>query len=197
MEYIDGAKEQKDADGIRYAGDASFGPLSATDPDGREENSDFYDYLGITWTFPDTGLKQPKPARYGDIDCSGFLRLVFGYRLGFPLRDKNEAGDGLARRAFAMAKFGPGTVIIPNEGSQVRDVGRLQPGDLVFFDTEPGPTDQNDHSGIYLGLDDLGHHRFISSRSKADGPTFGDLGGAALLDGGGYWSVRFRAARRI
>jgi len=73
----------------------------------------------------------------------------------------------------------------------------LQAGDLVFFDTAAGNGDQTDHSGIYLGLDDAGHYRFISSRSRADGPTFGDLGGHALLDGGGYWSVRFRAARRI
>ncbi len=197
MEYINGAENKKNAKGIRYAGDASFGPVSATDPDGRSEKSDFYDYLGITWNFPDGGGMRPQPDRYGAVDCSGFVRLVYGYRMGYPLRLKNEAGLGLPRRAYAIAQFGPGALVIPNVGKPARDFDRLQAGDLVFFDTAAGNGDQTDHSGIYLGLDDAGHYRFISSRSRADGPTFGDLGGHALLDGGGYWSVRFRAARRI
>ena len=48
-----------------------------------------------------------------------------------------------------------------------------------------------------LGLDDAGHYRFLSSRSKANGPTFGDTGGAAILDGDGYWGQRWRTARRL
>ncbi|GAA3228672.1 hypothetical protein GCM10020216_045180 [Nonomuraea helvata] len=38
-------------DGLRYAGDAHYGPLL---PDGtREEGSDFNDYLGLAWTYDD------------------------------------------------------------------------------------------------------------------------------------------------
>jgi cell wall-associated NlpC family hydrolase len=195
-QYLVGAPPIVNSAGLRIAGDASFGPLSTTDPDGREERSDFYDYLGVSWTFPD-GKVSPQPDRYGDVDCSGFLRLVYGYRMGYPLRLRNEPGDGLPRRAYAIAAFGPGVLVIPNRGVPAHDFDRLQPGDLVFFRTATGPGDETDHSGIFLGVDDEGHYRFISSRSKADGPTFGDFGGAATLDGDGYWSVRFRTARRL
>lgn len=54
-----------------------------------------------------------------------------------------------------------------------------------------------DHGGIYLGLDDDGHRRFVSSRSTADGPTMGDTGGTSLLDDGGYYARGFRAVKRL
>jgi len=197
MQYVHGAPQRTNGSGLRYAGDASYGPLSASDPDGRAEGSDFLDYLGVSWTFPDRGSVSPKPDRYGDADCSGFVRLVYGYRLGYPLLGRNEPGNGLPRRAFAMSEFGPGAVVVANSGKPAGNFDRVQAGDLVFFDTDQSTANQNDHSGIYLGRDHSGHHRFVSSRSKADGPTFGDLGGAAILDGGGYWSVRFRDSRRL
>lgn len=197
MEYVHGAPDKKDAKGVRYAGDASFGPLSADDPDGRAENSDFLDYLGIGWTFADGRAGRPNPTRYGDLDCSGFLRLVYGYRLGYPLLNTNTPGPGLPRRAYAIADLGPGVQVIANRAVPAKEYDRLQPGDLVFFNTEPATPRRTDHSGIFLGIDDAGHYRFISSRSKADGPTFGDFGGASLLDGSGYWALRFRTARRI
>jgi cell wall-associated NlpC family hydrolase len=196
-QYLHGAPDQKDNKGVRYAGDADFGPFSETDPDGRAENSDFFDYLGVKHQFPDGGRSAPQSDRFGDLDCSGYLRMVYGYRLGYPLRSSNTAGVGLPRRAFAMAQFGPGAPVIPNRGTQVRDFNRLQPGDLVFFDLDGSDGPQADHSGIYLGLDDAGHHRFLSSRSKANGPTFGDFGGAAILDGGGHFATKFRSARRL
>jgi cell wall-associated NlpC family hydrolase len=196
-EYLQGSPELKDGKGIRYAGDASFGPESDTDPDGRAENSDFYDYLGIGWTFP-SGTVRPKPSRYGDVDCSGYLRLVYGYRLGYPLRNVNTPGPGLPRRAFAISRYGPGVEVIVNRGAPPHDYGELQPGDLVFFNSDPGTGPfRTDHSGIFMGVDRGGHYRFLSSRSRANGPTFGDTGGGAILDGGGYWSQRLRNARRI
>lgn len=197
-QYLKGAPERTDANGLRIAGDASFGPVSATDPDGRAENSDFKEYLGLSWRFPDAGLKQPNRSRYGDIDCSGYLRLVYGYRMGYPLRGTSTPGPGLPRRAFAISQFGPGVEVVKNRGIPARDYDHLQPGDLVFFNSDPvAGTFRTDHSGIFLGVDDSGHYRFISSRTKADGPTFGDLGGAALLDGTGHWAERFRNARRL
>lgn len=196
-EYLDGAPEKRDSKGVRYAGDAGFGPVSDTDPDGRAENNDFYDYLGTPWQFAEGPKGVQDPKRYGDVDCSGFLRLVYGYRFGFTLRNVNTPGVGLGRRAWAIAQFGPGTVIIPNERRQVSAYDRLQPGDLVFFDLDQSDGGLIDHSGIYLGVDDSGHHRFISSRCRANGPTFGDLGGAAILDGGGYFGLRLRTTRRL
>jgi cell wall-associated NlpC family hydrolase len=94
-----------------------------------------------------------------------------------------------------MAAVGPGTVVIPDRGVTAADYSALQPGDLVFFNVNAHP--QIDHSALYLGLDDTGHHRFISSRGRADGPTMGDFGGTSLLDDGGHYSRGFRTARRL
>lgn len=197
MEYVDGAERAKDAKGVQFSGDAEFGPLSEIDPDGRAENSDFYDYLGVSWTFSDGTKEKSSPAHLHSLDCSGYIRMVYGYRLGYPLRGTNVAGPGLPRRAFAMAGVGPGKLLIENRGKPARDYGVLQPGDLLFFNAGPVQGANIEHSGIYLGLDDSGHHRFLSSRAKANGPTMGDYGGDALLDGPGYWATRFRTARRI
>jgi len=131
------------------------------------------------------------------VDCSGYIRLVYGYRLGYPLRSDNEGGTELPRRAFAMATVGPGVVVIPNASTGPADIGPLQPGDLVFFDVDADDGQQIDHVGIYLGLDAEGHPRFISSRKQADGPTFGDAGGAALLDGDHFYARGFRSAKRL
>ncbi|MFF5172773.1 NlpC/P60 family protein [Micromonospora sp. NPDC000089] len=197
MDYLDGAAAKKDAKGRQYAGDASFGPLSSADPDGRAENSDFYDYLGVEWDFPDGRHERPARDHFRSLDCSGFIRMVYGYRMKYPLRGTNTKGVGLPRRAFAMAGFGPGTLLIANTGRASREYDLLQEGDLVFFNHGANAGPSIEHSGIYLGVDDTGHHRFFSSRVKADGPTFGDFGGESLLDGPGYWSGRFLAARRI
>jgi cell wall-associated NlpC family hydrolase len=193
FQYVQGAPDLYDAKGVRYAGDAQFGPYSSTDPDGRAENNDFYDFLGITYDFSDGTVGTPKPDRYGDVDCSGFLRLVYGYRLGYPLRNQNTPGDGLPRRAVAMSKYGPGT----ETGHGPGDLAGLQPGDLVFFNVDPSDGPQADHSGIFLGTDSTGHYRFISSRTLANGPTMGDSKYAAILDGDGHFASAFVNARRL
>ncbi|MEV1286593.1 NlpC/P60 family protein [Micromonospora sp. NPDC049679] len=196
-EYMIGAPAKKDNEGRQYSGDASFGPLSADDPDGRDEASDFYDYLGVRWEFPDGKKQRPSPERKLAIDCSGFLRMVYGYRLGYPLRGTNTAGEGLPRRAYAMAEVGPGAQLMPNSGQRAQGVDRLLPGDLLFFNAGPVLDGHIEHSGMYLGRDDRGHPRFMSSRAQADGPTMGDLAGESTLDGRGYWAERWRTARRI
>jgi cell wall-associated NlpC family hydrolase len=198
MQYVTGAKRQKNDDGLQVAGDAIFGPESETDPDGRAEASDFYDYLGVSWSFPDGKKEKPSKNRLRALDCSGFIRMVYGYRLGYPLRGTNTEGKGLPRRAYAMAEFGPGVQLMPNTGEQATDLDRLQPGDLLFFNAGPVQNKHIEHSGIYLGQDSAGHYRFISSRATANGPTLGDAGGASIIDGrDAYWAVRFRTARRI
>jgi cell wall-associated NlpC family hydrolase len=195
-EYLDGAPDERDAAGVRIRGDASFGPPS---PPGAApiENNDFLDYLGVGWKFADGEERAPDPGRYGSVDCSGFVRLVFGYRSGYPLIAKNAAGPGLPRRAFAMAEFGPGTVLVSDTGEPPKDFGVLQPGDLLFFDLDQAPDRRIDHVAIYLGPDDSGHPRFVSSRGRANGPTLGDLGGTSLLDDGGHYSRAFRSAKRL
>lgn len=194
MQYADGAPEEENAGGVRFRGDAIFGPVA---PSGyaRLEQSDFLDYLGVTYSFPDV-RKAPKPAHTGALDCSGFVRMVYGYRLGYPLLGTNDPGPGLPRRAYAIAESGPGVALIPNTRTRVTSYDALQPGDLVFFEVEGGE-DELDHVGIFVGIDSEGHYRFMSSRERANGPTFGDLGGTSLLDDGGTYSRAWRAARRI
>jgi cell wall-associated NlpC family hydrolase len=194
-QYIDGRPDVRNGAGIRFRGDAAFGPLTGPSGRFRQESSDFYDFLGVDWTFSDGETEKPEPRRYGAVDCSGFVRLVYGYRMGLPLLNVNGPGPGLPRRAYAIAGYARGKMIIPNALDQAKAYDRLQPGDLVFFDINGGP--QIDHVGIYLGRDNSGHHRFISSRGRANGPTFGDLGGTALLDDDGYYSRAFRTAKRL
>jgi hypothetical protein len=194
FQYVNGAPDHDNEEGLRISGDASFGPLGS-DGLGRLEANDFYDYLGVSWRFPDVGRQLPERRRLGSLDCSGFVRMVLGYRLGFPLRGSNEPGPGLPRRAFAIEKYGPGVEIVPDEKVAATDYDALQPGDLVFFQTEGDP--QIDHMGVYLGLDSNGGHRFISSREKANGPTMGDIGGTSLLDDDRFYSRGWRAARRV
>ncbi|MEU6390863.1 NlpC/P60 family protein [Streptomyces sp. NPDC046939] len=198
-----GAPAKHNADGLRIAGTAHFGPRNAEvdnplDFAYHDEKSDFYDYLGTAWTFPDGTRVQPEKARYGCVDCSGFQRLVWGYRMGIPLHSTNTRGVGLPRRAYAIAAYGPGRLVIPHTGrEQATDYGVLQPGDLVFFAIIKDRPDFIDHCGIYMGLDDQGRHRFYSSRSAANGPTLGDLSGRSLLDGTDFYARGFRAARRL
>ena len=194
MQYADGAEDVQDDDGLVLHGDAIFGPV---EPAGaaRLEQSDFLDYLGISYAFPDIS-KEPKPDHWGALDCSGFVRMVYGYRLGYPLLGTNDPGPGLPRRAYAIAANGPGVALIPNKGARTTAYDALQPGDLVFFEVEGGE-DELDHVGIFVGIDSGGHYRFMSSRERANGPTFGDLGGTSLLDDGGMYSRGWRAARRV
>ncbi|KIZ16071.1 NlpC/P60 family protein [Streptomyces natalensis] len=201
FQYGDGAPDRRNGSGLRYAGKAHFGPHvpgeSATSFHFHDEKSDFYDYLGVPWTFPDGTRKDPEHARYGDVDCSGFMRLVWGYRMGYPMHSTNLPGVGLPRRAYAIASRAPGVLLLPDTGRPPADISLLQPGDLVFFAIDIGRPHGIDHCGIYLGPDTEGHPRFYSSRSKANGPTMGDLAGRATLDGDGFYAQGLRMARRL
>jgi cell wall-associated NlpC family hydrolase len=155
---------------------------------------DFNDYLGRAWSYGLT-VDQPEPAELGALDCSGFVRMVLGYRLGMPM-SLGIVGGALARSARDQLAGGPGIVLVANTGMQARSLAVLRPGDLVFFDASTDDGALIDHVGIYVGRDTAGHYRFISSRRGAGGPTIGDLKGASILDGTGYWASAFRAARR-
>jgi cell wall-associated NlpC family hydrolase len=198
MEYLDGAPSGTNEKNVRFRGDASSG---RSEGDGRTGPvaADFYEYLGTPWKFPDGVLRKPAAGTYGAVDCSGFLRLVYGYRLGYPLLGSNTdtGGVGLPRSAHAMYELHSGVPVISDQGVRAQAYNLLQPGDLVFFGLDAKAGRQIDFIGMYLGMDGGHHHRFISSRSAADGPTFGDFGGVSLLDGGGRFSKGFRAAKRI
>lgn len=204
MQYVSAAPPVRQGD-LQIAGDASYGPLRA---DGtREEGSDFNDYLGIPWTYPDGTLDPPEKRQFRCLDCSGFMRMVWGWRPCMPRERSGSIALGLEaqqpprralpRRAVDMAAAGPGIAIVPNTGTQVTDFKRLAVGDLVFFDASDDDGTDIDHVGLYLGLDDSGRHRFVSSRKGADGPTLGDVKGASLLDGTGTFAKAFRAVRRL
>ncbi|MEV7778012.1 NlpC/P60 family protein [Kitasatospora sp. NPDC088351] len=207
VQYLAGAPGEKDAKGVRYKGDASFGPLNPNGSAGNDlrlEQTDFLDYLGTPYTFADRVTKQPDKTRYGAFDCSGFVRMVYGYRSGYPLLSKDVAGPGLARTANGLARFSPGVPVLPlttAPGSDVTlrpaSIDPLQPGDLVFFEIDARTGARLDHTGIYLGLDTDGHPRYISSREEADGPTFGDKGGTARLDDNGFYAKGLRSAKRL
>ncbi|POX48805.1 hypothetical protein C3489_26265 [Streptomyces sp. Ru71] len=201
MQYGDRVPPRKDAHGLRYAGDAQFGPLNpkgALHADLRLESSDFYDYLGVAWRFTDGRRLHAEHKRYGAVDCSGYIRLVYGYRAGFPLNasDRSRA-HGLPRSADAIARRGPGVPVIPLGQARPASIGALQPGDLLFFELDARTGAALDHAAIYLGLDTEGHPRFLSSREEANGPTMGDLGGSSRLDGKGFYAKALRGAKRL
>ncbi len=192
-QYITGAPTLTDAQGVRYAGDASYGPLQA---DGtRAEGSDFNDYLGIPWTYG-TYIDQPETDQINATDCSGYVRTVFGYRAGIEMTLRSD-GVRLPRRATQMIDSAPGVVVIANTGVRPSTLQALLAGDLVFFDASTDDGTAIDHVGIYLGTDSGKAARFLSSRKTVDGPTLGDTGGRSVLTGTGLYATSFRAVRRL
>jgi cell wall-associated NlpC family hydrolase len=205
MQYIAGSApiHADDDPQLQIAGDASYGPEIG---DTRAEGSDFNDYLGIAWHYVDEGTDQPESLQYRCLDCSGYIRMVFGYRRNLPgrypgnialCRHPREDRVAIPRRAHEMASHAPGVLILRKATHRAADFLDLAAGDLVFFDADPHDGPQIDHVGIYLGRDTGGHRRFISSRKRRDGPTMSDIGGRSTLDGGGPYGQAFSAARRL
>lgn len=191
MQYIQGAPPLFDGQHQQIAGDADYGPLAERGT--RKEGADFNDYLGTPWSFPEGGVRRPRPGLLHSLDCSGFIRMLWGYRGGLPLaRGAVSDGRAIPRRAVQMAASAPGVVIATGAGFD-----RLQPGDLVLFDADPLDGPAVDHVGMFLDRDQGGHLRFISSRKGANGPTLGDTRGASILDGDGLYARSFRMARRL
>jgi hypothetical protein len=191
MQYLEGAPPILNM-GVQVAGDADYGPLSELEM--RLEGADFNDYLGLRWTYPDGTIDKPKSEMLHSLDCSGYMRMIWGYRSGLPLAP-GPSNTALSRRAVQMEAATFGVTIIPAGPAPALD--RLQTGDLVFFDADPTDGPAIDHVGMYLGRDEAGHVRFLSSRKSPNGPTFGDLHGASILDGPGLYAKSFRSARRL
>ncbi len=203
MQYVKGAPPLYEGS-LQIAGDAKYGPLVDGE---RKEGSDFSDYLGITWLYPDGPSDPPERSQFHSLDCSGYLRMIWGYRHSFagsPYADRlplslGMIGTALPRRAYMQYESAPGIVVIQNAGVQVTDFTRLQVGDLVFFDASVDDGTALDHVGVYLGPDSASppKHRFLSSRKSINGPTLGDYNGKSVLDGSGLYARGFRAARRL
>jgi cell wall-associated NlpC family hydrolase len=159
----------------------------------------------VTWTYDDGSVDAPEPLQFQCLDCSGFVRMLWGFRRNAPntapvlalSRTSSTDGTTLPRRAVQMAARAPGVLIERNRGVQLRDLSRLLIGDLVFFDADDDDGTSIDHVGLYLGVDSEGHLRFLSSRKGANGPTMGDVGGKSILDGNRLYARSLRAVRRL
>lgn len=202
LQYVAGSHRLYE-DGLQIAGNARYGPRSH---ESRQEGSDFNDYLGIVWKYGDEPLDRPETRQIRSLDCSGFVRMVYGYRRSLPgafkstvplCRAPRADRKALPRRAHEMFTSGPGVVLIDNAYSRPSQLDGLLPGDLLFFDADIEDGVRLDHVAIYLGLDTKGRRRFISSRKRANGPTMEDIGGRSILDGDGLYARAFRAARRL
>ncbi|MEV0917854.1 NlpC/P60 family protein [Streptomyces sp. NPDC049967] len=183
--------------GAQIAGQCNYGPL---DTAGHPiEGADFHDYMGVNWVFPNGETQAAGAGETGCMDCSGYVRMLYGYHLGIPMvRNTNFDGVNLPRQIKDIGPSGPG-VIIAQSASSAPSMTSMQIGDIVLFDADdsdatPG---QIDHDGIYLGTDTAGHPRFANSRRSPNGPTFGDLGGSSTLDGAGLYATSLRIIRRF
>ena len=191
MQYVTGAPTTTAADGSLLSSDASYGPLV----DGsRQEGSDWNDYLQVRATYDGT-TDSPELSQAGSLDCSGFVRMVFGQRSGYPMVLTPD-GVRLPRRAVQMHSAGPGTLVLDSP-TRPTSLASLLAGDLVLFDASTDDGTLVDHVGIYLGKDSAGHPRFVSSRKTVDGPTMGDVGGRSTLSGTGLYATSLRAVRRL
>ncbi|MFC8508519.1 NlpC/P60 family protein [Streptomyces sp. NPDC057411] len=168
--------------GAQVLGESGY---SAADPVTglRNVGPDFHEYMGIdNWPFPngEVGTLEQE-GRY--LDCSGFVRMVYGYHMGIPMvLEKDFVNGNLPRKSKDQASSGPGVKIADGGVGTIPPLDGLRIGDAVFFDTDE-TSDAGGHIGIYMGLDLNGHRRFVSSRKTPNGPTLSDLGGKSILDG--------------
>jgi cell wall-associated NlpC family hydrolase len=203
MQYIRGAPPILLGD-LQIAGEASYGPLLENGM--RDEGSDFNDYLGLRWLYPADDPDRPEPLQHRCLDCSGYLRMIWGYRhhlpnAGYPdtvpLSRLPHSNTTLPRRSFQIYEGATGTILIENAGTRPTGLDILDAGDLVFFDVANDDGARLDHVGMYLGIDVSGAPRFISSQKTGNGPTLSDATTPSVLNGTGAYARRFRCARRL
>jgi cell wall-associated NlpC family hydrolase len=138
-----------------------------------------------------------KSASARGIDCSGFVRLIYGKQTLPALL----SGGLLPRTSKDQLAKATGILTIANDGKKpaVSELERLRVGDLVFFDVSSrnDAVGGIDHVGFYAGKDNDGHMRFINStpnNGKMTGPT---MMAKFVLDGTSFWATHFRGARRL
>lgn len=183
--------------GAKVAGQSDYGPMGANGI--PIEGADFHDYMGRDWTFPNGEAQSAGVGEQGCLDCSGFVRMVYGYNMGIPLvRNQNFDGINLPRQTKDIGPNGPG-IIVAQAPSTAPSISAIQIGDVPHFDADTSDvvSGQLDHNGIYLGVDTGGNHRFVNSRKTPNGPTMADLGGASTLNGTGTYATSLRLIRRF
>ncbi|MEU7135975.1 NlpC/P60 family protein [Streptomyces sp. NPDC046261] len=206
--FLPGAPHMRGAD-PRAAGADVLGKAGYGKPDSqglRPVGADFHDYMGRSWTFPD-GTRKPEEGQGGNLDCSGYVRMVYGFHMGVEMcAGKDTSKKALPRKSGAMVDFAPGVRIAQRaqDSTTAPAAPLLQPGDLVLFDVndkEEAPVEPDeyavDHVGIYLGLDTAGKRRFLSSRKSSDGPTMADVSGPSTLDAPGIYADSLHTVHRV
>ncbi|MFF7161843.1 C40 family peptidase [Streptomyces sp. NPDC008086] len=166
----------------------------------REVGADFHEYMGLPWTFPsgERVTQTPDPKWLKNLDCSGLVRMVYGYHLGVPMSlapDTNQRRY-LPRTAQSQAASSPG-VLIAQATDTPPQLDALRIGDLLFWnDPDDGAVS---HTGIYMGPDQHGKHRFVSSRKTPNGPTMADIGAKSIIDGtsNDLYTHALRVIRRL
>lgn len=135
---------------------------------GEENTSPFYDYsqraaeLAMqAMSVIDAQYKYGGNTPQTGIDCSGLVRYVY----------RKAWGAELPRTSAAIS-----------EASESIKTEELQPGDLVFYNTQKR---KFSHVGIYLG-----DNKFVHAPSRGGKVRVEDMGG-------NYWQVRFNGARRV
>ncbi|MFJ7155303.1 hypothetical protein ACIQUQ_10210 [Streptomyces sp. NPDC101118] len=185
--------------GAQVLGESGYSPRL---PDGtRRVGADFNHYMGLPWDYPapdedakaapTTGaaVDPDDPDWKRNLDCSGYVRMVYGYHMGIPMVHSNNFGNGnLPRTSADQNKWGPGVTVIDSVDVRPSSLAGLRIGDVVFFDATGSKDDPEtpdgkvDHTGIYMGRDQHGDHRFASSRRTPNGPTMADLGATSILN---------------
>jgi len=150
------------------------------------DDADFNDFLGVAYQ----GV-QPRKDRFGEVDSAGYVRLVYGYRLGYPI-----GAGGLPRTPQEMPTAPLGAAVADHAVGSPQTRFLAQPGDLLLFSTD-GSKAAVDHVGIYLGVDDAGQQRFIAARGTPNGPSFGDSSGRSVLDDDGPYATGLWGIRRL
>ncbi|WP_217213669.1 NlpC/P60 family protein [Streptomyces sp. AC550_RSS872] len=166
----------------------------------REVGADFHEYMGLTWAF-DSGenvTQAPDPKWLKNLDCSGFVRMVYGYHLGVPMSLAEDSVERryLPRRSEWQAASSPG-IVVAQATDAPPSLDTLRIGDVLFWnDPDDGAVS---HTGIYMGLDQHGKRRFVSSRKTPNGPTMADLGGKSIIDGtaSDLYTDKLRVIRRL
>jgi cell wall-associated NlpC family hydrolase len=166
----------------------------------RQEGSDWSDFLGISWTYPNGQTDAPEVHQLGCLDCSGYVRMVYGRDGGIPLTTTTPLdGSAIPRVSYMIAEHGPG-VIVAHDPDTPPALDQLQVGDILCWDADTGGGEEEgqvDHVGIYMGVDSDGNRRFVSSRKTINGPTLADVGGPSIIDGAGLYAVNLRTIRRF
>lgn len=206
--------------GERLSGDSNYGPRDTAGDGSRIEGSDYNDYLGLDIDYP--SFSEPgtyftdtnEVEQLHSLDCSGFVRTIFGFRNDMPMQLTAHWSDRLPRISSELGQDGWATGTVVWSDTSRPSVATLvamdlQPGDLLFFDADTSNPDEEegqiDHIGIYLGHvvnpsyngTSVDHFRyFISSRKTANGPTFSNVGGVSRIDGTGLYATTLRKVRR-